>query len=109
MNESLLEIIKEHLNYLLQNLNLYFPKDAQELIRKNYEWIINPFLVTSKPATLNATEYEVLIDMIARLEKDHSILSSKAKLLLLPFGITYLREMAFCIQLQKQNVEHVWM
>lgn len=32
INESLLEIIKEQLNYLLQNLNLYFPKDGQESI-----------------------------------------------------------------------------
>jgi hypothetical protein len=61
MNELLLEIIKEHLNYLLQNLNLYLPKDAQESIRKNYEWIINSFLLRSKPATLNATGNEVLI------------------------------------------------
>jgi hypothetical protein len=45
-------------------LNLYFPKDAQELIQKNYEWTINPFLVTSKPAIFNA-EYDVLIDMIS--------------------------------------------
>jgi hypothetical protein len=65
INESLLEIIKEHLNYLLKHLNLYFPKDAQEWIRKNFERIINSFLVTLKPATLNATEYEVLINMIS--------------------------------------------
>jgi len=113
INESLLEMIKEHLNNLLQNLNSYFPKDIQELIQKNYEWIINPFSVTSKPAALNAAEYEVLIDMIsdsynqtsfkskpisefwAQLGEDHSILSSKAKLLLLPFSTTYLRETAF--------------
>ncbi|KAL4126395.1 hypothetical protein QTP88_010617 [Uroleucon formosanum] len=113
INESFLEIIKEHLNNLLQNLNSYFPKDVQESIRKNYEWILNPFSVTSKPAALNAAEYEVLIDMVsdsyyqtsfkskpisefwAQLGKDHSILSSKAKLLLLPFGTTYLCETAF--------------
>ncbi|XP_025414925.1 zinc finger BED domain-containing protein 5-like [Sipha flava] len=69
--------------------------------------------LTSKPAALNAAEYEVLIDMVsdsyyqtsfkskpisefwAQLGKDHSILSSKAKLLLLPFGTTYLCETAF--------------
>lgn len=114
ITESFLEIIKEHLNNLLQNLNSYFPKDVQESIRKNYEWILNPFSVTSKPAAaLNAAEYEVLIDMVsdsyyqtsfkskpisefwAQLGKDHSILSSKAKLLLLPFGTTYLCETAF--------------
>jgi len=39
--------------------------DAQELIRKNYEWIIDPFSVTSKPIALNAAEYEVLIDMVS--------------------------------------------
>lgn len=68
--------------------------------------------MTSKPAALNAEEYEVLIDMVsdsyyqtsfkskpisefwAQLGKDHSILSSKAKLLLLPFGTTYLCETA---------------
>jgi predicted component of type VI protein secretion system len=65
INESFLEIIKEHLNNLLQNLNSYFPKDVQESIRKNYEWILNPFSVTSKPAALNAAEYEVLIDMVS--------------------------------------------
>ena len=32
INESLLDVIKEHLNNLLQNLNLYFPKDVQEPI-----------------------------------------------------------------------------
>jgi hypothetical protein len=99
VNESLLEIIKEYLNYLLQNLNLYFPKDAQESIQKNQEWI--------HPSQYS--RIEVFIDIIARLEEDHSILSTKANLLLLPFDTTYLREMAFCIQLQKQNVEHVWM
>ncbi|XP_025424878.1 zinc finger BED domain-containing protein 5-like [Sipha flava] len=100
-------------NNLLQNLNSYFPKDVQESIRKNYEWILNPFSVTSKSAALNAAEYEVLIDIVsdsyyqtsfkskpisefwAQLGKDHSILSSKAKLLLLPFGTTYLCETAF--------------
>jgi len=37
MNESLLMIIKEHLNNLHQNLNSYIPKNAQELIRRNYK------------------------------------------------------------------------
>lgn len=113
INESFLEIIKEHLNNLLQNLNSYFLKDVQESIRKNYEWILNPFSVTSKLTALNAAEYEVLIDMVsdsyyhtsfkskpisefwAQLRKDHSILSLKAKLLLLPFDTTYLCETAF--------------
>lgn len=113
MNESLPAIIKEHLNNLLQNLNSYFPRDTQESIRKNSEWIVDPFSVTSKPAALTAAEYEVLIDMVsdshcqasfkskplpefwAQLGEDLSILSSKAKLLLLPFGTTYLCETAF--------------
>ncbi|CAI6361060.1 unnamed protein product [Macrosiphum euphorbiae] len=69
--------------------------------------------VTSKPAALNAVEYEILIDMVsdsyyqtsfkskpisefwAQLGEDHAILSSKPKLLLLPFGTTYLCETAF--------------
>jgi len=34
-------------------------------------------------------------EFLAQLGEDHLILSSKAKLLLLPFGITYLCETAF--------------
>jgi len=46
------------------SLTSNFPRDAKESIGKNYEWIIDPFSVTSKPAILNAIEYEVLIDMV---------------------------------------------
>jgi len=82
---------------------------------KDREWIIDsPFSVTSKPAALNAAEHEVLVDMVsdsrcrvsfkskpisefwAQLGEGLSILSSsKAKLLLPPFGTTRLCETAF--------------
>ncbi|XP_050527868.1 zinc finger BED domain-containing protein 5-like [Daktulosphaira vitifoliae] len=98
---------------LKKKVAFYIESDAQESIQKNCEWIINPFSVTSKPAALNAAEYEVFIDMVseshnqtsfknkpisefwAQLGEDFSVLRSKAKLLLLPFGTTYLCEMAF--------------
>lgn len=69
--------------------------------------------MTSKLAAFNAAEYEVHIDMVsesyyqtsfksklipefwAQLGEDRSILILKAKLLLLPFGTTYLCETAF--------------
>jgi len=37
MKESILTIIKEHINNLLQSLNSYFPRDVQESIRMYYE------------------------------------------------------------------------
>ncbi|XP_050544327.1 zinc finger BED domain-containing protein 5-like [Daktulosphaira vitifoliae] len=112
LQSRLLKILCEDMGAVHKSLLLH-TEDAQESIQKNCEWIINPFSVTSKPAALNAAEYEVFIDMVseshnqtsfknkpisefwAQLGEDFSVLRSKAKLLLLPFGTTYLCEMAF--------------
>lgn len=83
------------------------------MIRENFELIVDPFSLTSKPNSITAVEYEVLIDMVsdshcqasfknkplsefrAQSGKNLLIICSKAKLLLLLFGTTNLCETTF--------------
>lgn len=74
MNDSLPAIIKEHLNNLLRHLNSCFPRETQASIRKNSEWIVYLFSVTSKPEVVIAVEHEVLINMIL---DSHCLLKKK--------------------------------
>ena len=86
----------------------YFPPTTDDI-----DWVRNPFIITNKPASLKAEEYEILIDLISdsqlkqkfddiplnnfwcNLMEEYPSLAKRAVRVLIPFTTTYLSETGF--------------
>lgn len=103
------DIIIEHLSQLDDKMKLYFPN----LTLSDKDWIRNPFHLQVDMSGLQLLEKEQLIDVAAdstlrlkflemnlvefwiMVEKEYTLIGSKAVGILLPFSTTYLCEKAF--------------
>jgi len=98
---------------LLDSFNCYFPEELHEKIKEKF-LVVNPYPLSEKPACLTSQQYECLIVLTSdsaikekfatkkslsefwyQLKDEFKVLSDKAKIILLPFATTYLRESGF--------------